>query len=189
MILCALSMDHTNYGEARQLFETFTRVWEAGGKTSLHLHTEQGQVRATLDIQLGPPADHHPGAPEVQRQGPGPSHGPQHHPQPHQRRPRRREPASRARDEVRREAWLQQRGRKEQPAPDGVEKSDTEILVSNDVVIVSDKTLESSCVDAIETLQEILFSCELCEFVGKSTVEFKMQKNKKHDKNSPTRWR
>ena len=50
-------MAHTNYGELRQLFETFTRVWEAGGNTSLHLHTLDGQARATLDIQLGPPAD------------------------------------------------------------------------------------------------------------------------------------
>ena len=35
------------------------------------------------------------------------------------------------------------------------EKSDTDIVLSNDVEIVSDKTLESSCVDAIETPPEI----------------------------------
>ena len=50
-------MAHTNYGELRQLFKTFTRVWEAGGQTSLHLHTLDGQARAMLDIQLGPPAN------------------------------------------------------------------------------------------------------------------------------------
>ena len=72
-------MAHTNYGELRQLFETFTRVWEAGGNTSLHLHTLDGQARATLDIQLGPPADPRPEAPDVRGEGPCPSHGPQHH--------------------------------------------------------------------------------------------------------------
>ena len=33
------AMAHTNYGELRQLFETFNRVGEAGEKTSLQLHT------------------------------------------------------------------------------------------------------------------------------------------------------
>ena len=55
-------------------------------------------------------------------------------------------------------------------------------MVSNDVEILSDKTLESSSVDGIETPQEIPFSCDLCEYVGKSTVDFKMHKNRKHDK-------
>ena len=49
MILVTTSaMAHTNYGELRQLFKTFTRVWEAGGQTSLHFHTLDGQARATL---------------------------------------------------------------------------------------------------------------------------------------------
>ena len=57
ILLITSAMAHTIYGELRQLFETFTRVWGAGGQTSLHLHTQDGQARATLDIQLGPPAD------------------------------------------------------------------------------------------------------------------------------------
>ena len=48
-----------------QLFETFTRVWEAGRQTSLILHTLDGQARATLDIQLGPSANFCPGAPDA----------------------------------------------------------------------------------------------------------------------------
>ena len=70
------TMAHTNYGELRQLFETFTRVWEAGGQTSLHFHTQDGKARAMLEIQLGPPAAHRPGAPDVRGERPGPSHGP-----------------------------------------------------------------------------------------------------------------
>ena len=41
-----LTMANTNYGELRQLFETFKRVWEAGGQTSLHLFTKDGQAKA-----------------------------------------------------------------------------------------------------------------------------------------------
>ena len=45
------------------MFETFTRVWGAGGQASLHLHTQDGRSRATLNIELGPTADPRPGAP------------------------------------------------------------------------------------------------------------------------------
>ena len=79
------TMAHTNYGELRQLFETFTRVWEAGGQTSLHFHTQDGQARAMLEIQLGPPAAPRPGAPDVRWEGPGPNPGPTHCPHPSQK--------------------------------------------------------------------------------------------------------
>ena len=136
-------MAHTNYGELRQLFETFTRVWEAGGQTSLHLHTQDGKARATLDIQLGPPADPRPGAPDVRGEGPGPVHGPQHHLQPHQRRPRRRGPAARARDEVRREAWLQEQGKIQQPRT-ADSRIGPEVLITTEVDDVKAKNLDSS---------------------------------------------
>ena len=132
-------MAHTNYGELRQLFETFTRVWEAGGNTSLHLHTLDGQARATLDIQLGPPADPRPGAPDVRGEAPGPSHGPQHHLQPRQRLPRRRGPAARARDEVRREAWLQEKEKVQQSAA-----ADTDIVITPEVDKLTASNLDSS---------------------------------------------
>ena len=103
------TMAHTNYGELRQLFETFTRVWEAGGQTSLHLHTLDGQARATLDIQLGPPANPRPGAPDVPAGGPGPDNCPKQHQEPDHQRPRRRGPSSQACDAARREAWLQKK--------------------------------------------------------------------------------
>ena len=59
------AMAHTNYGELRQLFETFTGVWEAGGTTSLHLHTQNGLAKAFLEIHSGVPADPRSGAPDV----------------------------------------------------------------------------------------------------------------------------
>ena len=81
MILAAtILMAETNYGELRQLLETFTRVRKVGAQTSLHLHTQDGKSRATLDIQLGPPADPRPGAPDVRGEGPGTIPGPQHRP-------------------------------------------------------------------------------------------------------------
>ena len=46
------TMDHACYGEVQHLFETFTRVWGSGGQASLHLHTQDGMSRNTLDIQL-----------------------------------------------------------------------------------------------------------------------------------------
>ena len=69
-----LTMANTNYGELRQQFETFTRVWEAGGQTSLHLFTKDGQAKAMLEIQLGPPAAPRPGAPDLREEGPGLHH-------------------------------------------------------------------------------------------------------------------
>ena len=71
-----LIMANTNYGELRQLFETFTRVWEAGGQTSLHLFTKDGQAKAMLEIQLGPPAAPRPGAPDLREEGPSLHHSP-----------------------------------------------------------------------------------------------------------------
>ena len=50
------TMAQTNFGELRQLFETFIRVLEARGQTSLHFHTLDGQARTILEIQLGAPA-------------------------------------------------------------------------------------------------------------------------------------
>ena len=41
---------HTNYGEISQLLDTWARVWGAGGKVSLHLHTLDGRARAMLDL-------------------------------------------------------------------------------------------------------------------------------------------
>jgi hypothetical protein len=128
-------MAHTTYGELRQLFETFTRVWGSGGQASLHLHTQDGRSRATFTLELGPPATPRPGAPDVGREGPGPNHGPQHHLQPRQQRPRRRRgPAARARDAARRTAWLQG---KEQRAESEQNSSDMNTEICPDTETVS----------------------------------------------------
>ena len=113
-------MAHINYGELRQLFETFTRVWEAGGQTSLHFHTQDGQARAMLEIQLGPPAAPRPGAPDVHGERPGPNHGPQHHQEPVQQRSQKRGPSARAPDAARRAAWLKKQEERQQKVPAGI---------------------------------------------------------------------
>ena len=90
------STPSTGSFEVWQLFNTWTRVWSAGGQASLHLHTLDNEARAVLDLQLGHLAPPRPGAPDVRGEGPG-KPGPQHkHPQqphppaqpPHHRRQR-----------------------------------------------------------------------------------------------------
>ena len=62
LILAAtIPIAHTTYGELCQLFETFTKVWEAWRQTSLHHHTQNSQTKAFLEIQLGVPAAPRPG--------------------------------------------------------------------------------------------------------------------------------
>ena len=137
VILATVStMDHTSYGELRQLFETFTRVWGSGGQASLQLHTQDGKSRATLNIELGPPADPRPGAPVVGGERLGPNHGPQHHGQPRQQRPRRRGPAARARDVARRTAWLQGKEQQAEAEPNSSD-IDTEIFGDTETVSAS----------------------------------------------------
>ena len=134
-------MAHSSYGELRQLFETFTRVWGAGGQASLHLHTQDGKSRATLNLELGLPADPRPGAPVVQGEGPGLNHGPQHHLPPCQQRPRRRGPAARARDAARRTAWLQE---KQQQGEAGIASSETDTVICPDTETVSAASTDSN---------------------------------------------
>ena len=63
-------MIHTNHGELFRIFDTFCRVWRAGGQATLTTSTEGGLLKANLDIQLGPPTAACPGAPppHLQRQ-------------------------------------------------------------------------------------------------------------------------
>ena len=111
-------------------------------------------------------------------------------------------------DEVRRAAWLQQQGEKRQSVPAYAENSDTDIVINNDINVISAKTLESSdeaeksdtemvispdmdtvCakilessdVHKVETTQKIKFSCDMCEFVGESSNEIKIHMNRKHN--------
>ena len=140
-------MAHTSYGELRQLFETFTRVWGAGGQATLHLHTPDGRSGATLNIELGPPATPRPGAPVVQEERPGPNHGPQHHDHPRQQRPRRRGPADRARDVARCTAWLQGKEQQDEAEPNS-RNIDTEIFGDTETESASrSKLVERSAAD------------------------------------------
>ena len=56
-------MLHTNCGELALLFDTYCRVWRAGGQASLTTSTKDGLVEANLKLQLGPPAAARAGAP------------------------------------------------------------------------------------------------------------------------------
>ena len=106
-------MLHSNAGELHQLFSTFNRVWGAGGDASLSLKTVDGKVSAMLEIQLGPPADLRPGAPEAQQQAAGDVN--QQLGQ--QQRRRRRGPGRQARDAARRDAWRKRRQESQLPLP------------------------------------------------------------------------
>ena len=56
-------MIHTNHGELLRIFDTYCRVWKAGGQATLTTSTEGGLLKANLDIQLGCPSAACPGAP------------------------------------------------------------------------------------------------------------------------------
>ena len=56
-------MIHTNHGELLRIFDTYCRVWKAGGQATLTTSTEGGLLKANLDIQLGRPSAACPGAP------------------------------------------------------------------------------------------------------------------------------
>ena len=75
-------------------------AWVAGAQTRLHLHTQNSQTKAFLEIQLGVPADPRRGAAGVRGEEPGPSNGQQHNDRPQQWQPRQRGSAARARDTV-----------------------------------------------------------------------------------------
>ena len=143
-------------------------MWEAGGQTSLHLHAQNGQAKAFLEIQLGMPAAPRPGAPDVRGEEPGPTHGPQPHDHPQQWQPRRRGPAARARDTARRAAWLLQR-QKNQEAP-AVEPSD---------VSVETRYIENTEVEA-NSVKLIQYACELCEYTSQTEHGLDVHKGHKH---------
>ena len=104
-------MIHTNHGELFRIFDTFCRVWRAGGQATLTTSTEGGLLKANLDIQLGPPTAACPGAPppHLQRQtawtSPSSSTPVPGHPgagsRRHRRRRRHRGPAAKARSNAR----------------------------------------------------------------------------------------
>ena len=153
-------MAHTSYEELRQLFETFTRVWGAGGQASLHLHTQGGRTRATLNIELGPPADPRPGAPVVRGERPGPNNGPHHHHHPRQQRPCRRGPAARARDVARRTAWLQGKEQQAETERNSSEIDteifpDTETVSSSRIELVERNEAETSDSDSSDVIPQL----------------------------------
>ena len=46
-------MLHTNCGELNQLYNTFCRVWAAGGQATLTTSSLDGKLTAKLEIELG----------------------------------------------------------------------------------------------------------------------------------------
>ena len=53
----------TNCGELNQLYDTFCRVWAAGGQATLTTTSLGGKVTAKLELELGQPTEARPGAP------------------------------------------------------------------------------------------------------------------------------
>ena len=87
-------MLHTNRGELQLLFDTFCRVWGAGGQATLTTTTQGGELKANLEIQVGSPSSPRPGAPPTSQRHPGAvAH--------RRRRPRHRGPAAKARSRAR----------------------------------------------------------------------------------------
>ena len=104
-------MIHTNHGELFRIFDTFCRVWGAGGQATLTTTTEGRMLKANLDIQLDPPTAACPGAPPLHQQrqtactstsssSPTPGH-PGAGGRRHRRRRRHRGPAAKARSNAR----------------------------------------------------------------------------------------
>ena len=92
-------MLHTNCGELALLFDTYCRVWRAGGQASLTTSTKDGMVEANLKIQLGPPAAAWAGAPPPSQRWSSPSSSPGHPGA--ARRPCHRGPAAKAKSRAR----------------------------------------------------------------------------------------
>ena len=98
-------MLHTNHGELCRIFDTFCRVWRAGGQATLTTSTEGGLLKANMDIQLDTSTAACPGAPPLRQTASAstfssPTPG---HPGAGQRRRRRRHrgPAAKARSKAR----------------------------------------------------------------------------------------
>ena len=69
-MLRSKNMLHTNRGELCRLFDTFCRVWGAGGDATFTTSTQEGKLRVNLDIQLGSATAACPGAPTLRHQRP-----------------------------------------------------------------------------------------------------------------------
>ena len=112
----------------------------------------------------------------MQGKGPGPTHGPQHKVLPHQGHPRRRGPSARARDTLRKEAWLKKRQDKQQADP--VDLSETSETVS-----VIDSTVESREVEATEMesncVPNNVYAWDLCDYSTQTELTQPHQKKKK----------
>ena len=93
-------MLHTNCGELALLFDTFCRIWRAGGQATLTTSTKDGQVQANLELQLGLPAAARAGAPSPQQRLSSPSSAPGH-PGATRRQPCHRGPAAKAKSRAR----------------------------------------------------------------------------------------
>ena len=95
-------MLHTNRGELQLLFDTFCRVWGAGGQATLTTTTKGGELKANLEIQVGSPSSPRPGAPPTSTAFSSSQRHPgavaQHR---RRRRPRHRGPAAKARSRAR----------------------------------------------------------------------------------------
>ena len=99
---CAFIVDH----HAAFLYSTYARLRSTGASCSLLHQSQGGMSRTTLTLEHGPHSSSRAGPPVPPRHPPQPLF-PHPHPQhPHHTTRRHRGPATRARDQARRSAWL-----------------------------------------------------------------------------------
>ena len=94
-------MLHTNCGELALLFDTFCRIWRAGGQATLTTSTKDGQVQSNLELQLGLPAAARAGAPSPSQRLSSPSSSPGHPGATRRRQPCHRGPAAKEKSRAR----------------------------------------------------------------------------------------
>ena len=87
-------------GSSPSFFDTYCRIWRAGGQASLTTSTKDGLVEANLKLQLGPPAAARAGAPPPSQRLFSPSSSPGN-PGAARRQPCHRGPAAKAKSRAR----------------------------------------------------------------------------------------
>ena len=154
-------MLHTNCGELNQLYNTFCRVWAAGGQATLTTSSLDGKLTAKLEIELGQATGARPGAPhqhEVPVSGarlqPPPTGAP--------RRPRHRGPAAKAKSRARAAAHQAAKAAESAAVP------------------LSQEAQPQSPPPTLASRSPTLFKCDHCDNSFKSENGLKIHKGKTH---------
>ena len=116
-------MLHTNHGELNQLYNTFCRVWAAGGQATLTTTSFEGKVTAKLELELGQPTGARPGAPPCHRRTASQHQAPESGAA---RRPCHRGPAAKAKSRARAAAYQAAKAAASVASVSAAQQSDSE---------------------------------------------------------------